>query len=161
MNFYLQVLTEIIKMDPNFCREQFLRDCEKDIIPNILEAIIRGDLEILEDWCYEAPFNILATPIRQAKQMGYFFDSMILDIEDIDLIMGKMQDQGPILAISFTAQQILCLRDSQGNVKEGDPEKVMRLTYIMVLCRDQTELDPKAAWRLLEMATTGATEQFL
>jgi len=156
-----QVLTEIIKMDPNFCREQFLRDCEKDIIPNILEAIIRGDLDILEDWCYEAPFNILATPIRQAKQLGYFFDSMILDIEDIDLIMGKMQDQGPILAISFTAQQILCLRDSQGNVKEGDPEKVMRLTYIMVLCRDQTELDPKAAWRLLEMATTGATEQFL
>ena len=37
----------------------------------------RGDLEILEDWCYEAPFNILATPIRQARQMGYIISSRV------------------------------------------------------------------------------------
>ena len=63
-----EVLTEITKMDPVFCKEQFLKDCERDIIPNVLEAMIRGDLEILQDWCYEAPFNILATPIRQAQK---------------------------------------------------------------------------------------------
>ena len=45
-----ETLTEIVKMDPTFEKEQFLKDCEKDIIPNILEAIMRGDLEILEDW---------------------------------------------------------------------------------------------------------------
>ena len=33
-----QVLTEIVKMDPNFEKEQFLRDCEQDFIPNILEV---------------------------------------------------------------------------------------------------------------------------
>ena len=43
-------LTEIVKIDPTFEREQFLKDCEVDIIPNILEAITRGDLEVLEDW---------------------------------------------------------------------------------------------------------------
>ena len=32
-------LTEIVKMDPSFEKEQFLKDCEKDIIQNILEAI--------------------------------------------------------------------------------------------------------------------------
>ena len=45
-----ETLTEIVKMDPSFEKEQFLKDCEKDIIPTILEAITRGDLEILEDW---------------------------------------------------------------------------------------------------------------
>ena len=35
-------------MDPNFDKEQFLKDCEVDFIPNILEAMTRGDLEILE-----------------------------------------------------------------------------------------------------------------
>ncbi len=45
-----EVLTEIVKMDPNFCKEQFLKDCERDIIPNVLEAMIRGDLDILQDW---------------------------------------------------------------------------------------------------------------
>lgn len=49
-----EVLTEICKMDPQFDKELFIRDCRDDIIPNVLEAIVRGDLEILESWCYEA-----------------------------------------------------------------------------------------------------------
>src|ERR1700761_8366045 len=36
-----EVLTEICKIDPNFDKNQFLKDCEHDIIPNILEAMIR------------------------------------------------------------------------------------------------------------------------
>ena len=43
-------LTEIVKIDPTFEREAFLKECETDIIPNVLEAMTRGDLEILEDW---------------------------------------------------------------------------------------------------------------
>ncbi len=49
-----EVLTEICKMDPTFDKELFIRDCRDDIIPNVLEAIVRGDLDILEDWCHEA-----------------------------------------------------------------------------------------------------------
>jgi import inner membrane translocase subunit TIM44 len=56
-------LTEICKLDPSFDKIKFLQDCERDI-PNILETIVRGELEFLRDWCYEAPFSILATPIR-------------------------------------------------------------------------------------------------
>ena len=33
-----EVLTEICKMDPNFDKEQFIRDCQFDIIPNVLEV---------------------------------------------------------------------------------------------------------------------------
>merc|ERR1719348_1773085 len=121
-----ETLTEICKMDPNFEKEQFLKECEQDIIPNILEAIIRGDLEILEDWCYEAPFNVLAQPLRQAAQLGYTLDSCVLDIDNLDLAMGKMMEQGPVLVITFTSQQILCVRDRAGKVVEGDPDKVMR-----------------------------------
>ena len=92
--------------------------------------------------------------------MGYPFDSCVLDIGDLDLAMGKMMDQGPVLVVTFNAQQILCLRDKSGKVVEGDPEKVMRTFYVWVLCRDQAELDPKAAWRLLELSAS-SQEQFL
>lgn len=155
-----QVLTEITKMDPTFEKEQFLKDCEKDIIPNILEAMTRGDLEILQDWCYEGTYNILADPIRKARQMGYYFDSQILDIENIDLAMGKMMEHGPVLIITFHSQQVLCVRNSKHEVIEGDPDKVVRIAYVWVLCRDQTELDPSAAWRLLELSAQ-STDQFL
>lgn len=75
--------------------------------------------------------------------------------------MGKMMDQGPVLIITFTAQQIMCVRDTAGKVVEGDPDKVMRVNYVWVLCRDQSELDPRAAWRLLELAATNVQEQLL
>jgi len=155
-----EVLTEIVKMDPNFDKEQFLKDCEIDFIPNILEAMTRGDLEILEDWCYEAPFNILATPVRQARQMGYIISSKVLDIDGLDLAMGKMMEQGPVLVITFNSQQILMVKDKTGKVIEGSEDKVMRVTYVWVMCRDQTELNPRAAWRLLDLSAQ-SQEQFM
>lgn len=120
--------------------------------------MVRGDLDILKDWCYEGVFNILATPIKQCKTLGYHLDSKILDIEQIDLVMGKMMDQGPVLVITFQSQQIMCVRDSKNNVIEGDPDKVMRVNYVWVLCRDPQELNAKAAWRLLELSANSVEQ---
>ncbi|XP_050666945.1 mitochondrial import inner membrane translocase subunit TIM44 [Leptidea sinapis] len=153
-----KTLTEICKIDPNFTAQKFLEDCANDIIPNILEAMVRGDLDILKDWCYEGVFNLLATPIKQCKQLGYQLDSKILDIENIELVMGKMMDQGPVLVITFQSQQIMCVRDGKNKVIEGDPDKVMRVNYVWVLCRDPQELNPKAAWRLLELSANSVEQ---
>jgi len=155
-----ETLTEICKMDPNFEKEQFLKDCEQDFIPNILEAIVRGDLEILQDWCFEAPFNVLATPLKQAQQLGLVIHSRVLDIDSLDLYTGKMMEQGPVLVITFNSQQVMCVKDKQGKVQEGSEDKVLRITYVWALCRDQTELDPRAAWRLLDLSST-SQEQFI
>ncbi|KAF7651991.1 hypothetical protein LDENG_00102840 [Lucifuga dentata] len=155
-----EVLTEIVKADPTFDKDSFLKQCEKDIIPNILEAIIRGELDVLKDWCYEATYSQLAHPIQQARALGLLFQSKILDIDNIDLAMGKMMDQGPVLIITFQAQVVMVIRGPKGEVVEGDPEKVMRMMYVWALCRDQEELNPNAAWRLLDISAS-STEQVL
>ena len=72
-----QALTEICKMDPNFSKEEFLKQCEIDIIPNILEAMVRGDLAVLKDWCHEAPYNILSMPLKQAFAQGIYLKSQL------------------------------------------------------------------------------------
>merc|ERR1711928_78830 len=155
-----EALTEICKMDPNFNKEEFLKQCEHDIIPNILESMVVGDLEILKDWCHEAPYNVLATPIKQALALGCRMDCRVLDVDNVDLVMGKVMEQGHVLIISFTAQQIMCVRDAADKVVEGDPDKILRVNYIWVLCRDQTELDPSAAWRLMDLSAH-SSEQFI
>ncbi|KAF1385668.1 hypothetical protein PFLUV_G00110190 [Perca fluviatilis] len=155
-----EVLTEILKADPSFDKDSFLKQCERDIIPNILEAMIRGELEILKDWCYEATYSQLAHPIQQGKAMGLQFHSKILDIDNIDLAMGKMMDQGPVLIITFQAQLVMVIRNTKGDLVEGDPQKVLRMMYVWALCRDQEELNPYAAWRLLDISAS-STEQIL
>ncbi|KAK2822225.1 hypothetical protein Q5P01_022290 [Channa striata] len=153
-----EVLTEILKADPKFDKDSFLKQCEKDIIPNILEAMIRGELDVLKDWCYEATYSQLAHPIQQARALGLLFHSKILDIDNIDLAMGKIMDQGPVLIITFQAQVVMVIRSPKGDVVEGDPEKVMRMMHVWALCRDQEELNPNAAWRLLDISAS-STEQ--
>ncbi|MGH0184885.1 UNVERIFIED_CONTAM: hypothetical protein FKN15_016250 [Acipenser sinensis] len=118
-----EVLTEILKVDPTFDKDAFLKQCEQDIIPNILEAMIRGELDVLKDWCYEATYSQLSHPIQQARAMGLMFHSKVLDIDNID-------------------------------------EKVLRMMYVWALCRDQDELNPSAAWRLLDISAS-SQEQVL
>ncbi|KAF3829506.1 hypothetical protein GH733_003770 [Mirounga leonina] len=155
-----EVLTEILRVDPAFDKERFLQQCENDIIPNVLEAMISGELDILKDWCYEATYSQLAHPIQQARALGLQFHSRILDIDSVDLAMGKMMEQGPVLIITFQAQLVMVIKNPKGEVVEGDPEKVLRMLYVWALCRDQDELNPYAAWRLLDISAS-STEQVL
>ncbi|KAF8566697.1 hypothetical protein P879_05065 [Paragonimus westermani] len=154
------VLDEIMKVDSNFDTESFLRFCRFLVVPNVLEAIVRGDLKILKNWCHEAPYNVLAAPWNQIKQLGLISESRVLDVHNVDIQMGKMMEQGPVLVISFQAQQINCIRDKHGSVREGDPNKVLRVTHVWALCRDQSDFHPWAAWRLLDIAMM-PTEQWL
>uniref|UniRef100_A0A8C0U894 Mitochondrial import inner membrane translocase subunit TIM44 n=1 Tax=Cyanistes caeruleus TaxID=156563 RepID=A0A8C0U894_CYACU len=155
-----EVLTEILRVDPSFDKDRFLKQCERDIIPNVLEALISGELDILKDWCYEATYSQLAHPIQQAKALGLQFHSRILDIDNIDLAMGKMMEQGPVLIITFQAQVVMVIKNHKGEVVEGDPDKVLRMLYVWALCRDQDELNPYMAWRLLDISSS-STEQVL
>ena len=72
----------------------------------------------------------------------------------------QVLEQGPVLVITFRSQQIMALRNKSGEVVEGDPDKVLQVDYVWVLCRDQSELDPKACWRLLEMAANSQEKFF-
>ena len=49
-------------------------------------------------------------------QVGYILDSKVLDIDSLDLAMGKMMEQGPVLVITFNSQQILWVKDRKGKV---------------------------------------------
>lgn len=38
--------------------------------------------------------------------------------------MGKMMDQGPVLIITFQAQLVMVIRNTKGEVVEGDPVSI-------------------------------------
>ncbi|KAL4228201.1 Mitochondrial import inner membrane translocase subunit TIM44 [Mactra antiquata] len=155
-----EVLTEICRMDPDFTEEQFMRWCQFDLIPNVLEAIVRGEEKILKDWCYEAVFNVLMHPITTAQSQGLKMGGKILDVSKIEIAAAKLMEQGPVLVISFEAQQILYVKNAKGDIVEGGDDKILRTRYVWALCRDMEELNPDAAWRLLDVSAQ-STEQWL
>jgi len=98
--------------------------------------------------------------------------------------MAKLMDQGPVLVLTFQAQQLTVRRSG----KEEDPddvstcfllihtysrsladiylfpapslthtqEQLENIYYVWALCRDQTVYDPKTAWRILEFGIQAA-----
>ncbi|KAK2113898.1 Mitochondrial import inner membrane translocase subunit TIM44 [Saguinus oedipus] len=138
----------------------------KTEMSEVLTEILRVDLALDKDrflkqyWCYEATYSQLAHPIQQAKALGLQFHSRILDIDNVDLAMGKMMEQVPVLIITFQAQLVILVRNPKGEVVEGDPDKVLRMLYVWALCQDQEELNPHTAWQLLDISAS-STEQIL
>lgn len=154
------VLTEITKVEPEFNINDFLKQVQYVIIPNVMESLRTGEMEILQDWCTEAAFNILTHPLKQCEHLKFNYHSEVLDVSHLDIVATKIMEQGPVLIVRFTAQQIIYITDSKGAIVEGDKDKIKRVDHVWALCRDPTILDPKAAWRVMECAMH-ATEMFV
>eukprot|EP01135_Chromosphaera_perkinsii_P006763 Nk52_evm11s578 gene=Nk52_evmTU11s578 len=157
-NEMAEVLSEVMKIDPTFTKDNFLALCERDIIPTILEAYNINDMEILEDWCTPPCFSVISANIEHQKSQGLTKDCKILDIRHVDIPIAKMMEQGPMLIVTFVAQQTLVFRDRVGQVVEGDPDKVTNCYYVLAMCRDQTILDPYEAWRVMEFGIQDSQE---
>ncbi|RNA13542.1 mitochondrial import inner membrane translocase subunit TIM44 [Brachionus plicatilis] len=147
-----EVLTEIVKSEPNFELSEFLNRVQHEIVPNILEALSQKELEILQDWCTETAYTILTHPIAQCEQLKFSYYNQVLDINNLDIAACKMMEQGPVLIVSFTAQQIIYVTNSEGKVVEGDKDRIKRVHHVWALCRDPSDLNPNSAWRLMECA---------
>jgi len=150
-NSVSQVLTEVTKVDPKFDIDMFLLDLEYDIIPNVLEAIIRPDLKILKDWTFERIHAQVSEQHKAMKTLGQRETARILDIDNLELVEGVMADEGPMLLFRFRAQMIHFIRNHEGKIIEGAPDKVIMRNHVWVMIRDQEDFNPKSAWKLLEL----------
>jgi len=143
-------LQEITKIDPSFNQYTFTNECQQTIIPTVLEAYIRGDIDVIQDWCHEGAYNILSTNIKQTQAAGWVNCSKIFDIDTVTLELAKMMEQGPVLIFSFSADYVECFKDKSGKIVEGADDKVKKMNYVWAMCRDQTIFDHQSAWRVLE-----------
>jgi len=122
---------------------------------------------------------VLSTIIKQRAEPGVKVDCKVLEVRDVDIVMAKLMDQGPVLVLTFQAQQLTVRRS--GKEEEPDDvstcclpfyppcwhipipsppphtqEQLENIYYVWALCRDQTVYDPKTAWRILEFGIQAA-----
>lgn len=151
-------LAEIYKMDPSFDKDRFILHCERNVCPAVLEALIAGDVATLKDWCAEPCYNVLQASIEQRKEAGYVYDSKILDLRNVDILMAKMMDEGPVLILSFQTQEVKCVRDRAGAIVQGGEDHIERCWYILAMRRNPNIFDPYHAWQVLELGEAGSHE---
>jgi import inner membrane translocase subunit TIM44 len=157
-----QVIRLFKQLDPSFNTEDFTKQLREYIIPEVLDAYVKGDEAVLKQWFSEAPFNVYAAQQKVFRDQELFSDSKILDIRGVEIVSAKMLPSNiPVLVVGCRAQEIHLYRKAKtGEVAAGTESNIVMSSYAMVLTRIAENVDDKETegWKVLEFVRGGSRE---
>lgn len=154
------VIKKFREMDPQFQVEPFLNELREYILPEVLDAYVKGDVETLKLWLSAAQFSVYEALTKQYLQAGMKSDGRILDIRNVDILKAKMLDPGdiPVFIITCRTQEVHVYRNAKSNeLAAGMEDKVQLVTYAIGMTRIPEDVsNPETrGWRLIEMQKSG------
>ncbi|CAN8099794.1 unnamed protein product [Discula destructiva] len=150
------VIKKFRSMDPAFQVEPFLRELREYILPEVLDAYVKGDVATLKLWLSEAQYSVYEAITKQYMQAGLKTDGRILDIRHVDILKARMLDPGeiPVFIITARTQEVHVYRNAKTNeLAAGMEDKVQLVTYAIGITRTPEDVNnPETrGWRLIEM----------
>ncbi|CAK7214310.1 protein translocase subunit [Sporothrix curviconia] len=154
------VIKKLRQMDPSFQLEPFLRELREYILPEVLDAYVKGDVETLKLWLSEAQYSVYEALTKQYLQAGLKSDGRILDIRHVDILKARMLEPGeiPVFIITCRTQEVHVYRQVKSEeLAAGMEDKVQLVTYAIGITRVPEDVsNPETrGWRLIEMQKSG------
>lgn len=154
------VIKKFREMDPNFQMEPFLREMREYILPEVLDAYVKGDVKTLKLWLSDAQYHVYAALHQQYTQAGLKSDGRILDIRHVDVAHARMLEPGdiPVFVITCRTQEVHVYRNKKsGELAAGMEDKVQLVTYAIGVTRIPEDVNnPETrGWRMIELQKAG------
>lgn len=155
-----QVIKKIREMDPSFQMEPFLREMREYILPEVLDAYVKGDTETLKQWLSAAQFQVYDALSKQYTTAGLKSDGRILDIRNVEVLNSRILDPGdvPVFIMTCRTQEVHVYRNAKTNeLAAGMEDKVQQVTYAIGVTRIPEDVNnPETrGWRLIELQKSG------
>ncbi|KAJ4958705.1 hypothetical protein NE237_025816 [Protea cynaroides] len=149
---------EIRRRDPSFSLPEFVAEVQEMIKPT-LNAYLKCDVETLKKNCSPEVIERCKAEHRAYESQDIFFDNKILHISEVEVREPKLMGSTPLIIVAFQTQQIYCVRDRHGSIKEGGKDTIHTVYYAWAMQQmDVEELGEGAfypIWRLKEMQQLG------
>ncbi|KAL8775774.1 MAG: hypothetical protein Q9194_003655 [Teloschistes cf. exilis] len=150
------VIKKFREMDPTFQVEPFLREMREYILPEVLDAYVKGDTETLKLWLSTPQYQVYAALAQQYTTAGLKSDGRILDIRHVDVLSARMLEPGevPVFIITCRTQEVHVYRNAKTNqLAAGMEDKVQLVTYAIGVTRvpDDVNNPDTRGWRLIEL----------
>jgi predicted lipid-binding transport protein (Tim44 family) len=139
-------LDRIIAADPGFAPRAFL-DGARTAFEMIVNAYAAGDSGALRPLLSDEVFTQFDGAIRHRSEAGETLATTLVGIDEATIAEAELQGRNALVTVRFVSQQINVTRDSAGNVVDGDPSGVTRVTDIWTFSRDTRARDPN--WTLV------------
>jgi import inner membrane translocase subunit TIM44 len=150
------VIKKLREMDPSFQLEPFLIEMREYILPEVLDAYVKGDVVTLKQWLSAAQYNVYAALMQQYTTQGLKSDGRILDIRNVDVANARLLDPGevPVFVITCRTQEVHVYKNKKtGELAAGVDDKVQQVTYAIGVTRIAEDVNnPETrGWRLIEL----------
>lgn len=150
------VIKKFREMDPHFQLEPFLQDMREYILPEVLDAYVKGDVEVLRMWLSAAQYQVYDALMRQYTTAGLKSDGRILDIRNVDVLSARLLEPGeiPVFILTCRTQEVHVYRNAKsGELAAGMEDRVQQVTYAIGVTRLPEDVsNPETrGWRLIEL----------
>ncbi|KAF2094689.1 Tim44-like domain-containing protein [Rhizodiscina lignyota] len=150
------VIKKFREMDPGFQLEPFLQEMREYILPEVLDAYVKGDVETLKLWLSAPQYQVYAALMQQYTTAGLKSDGKILDIRHVDILSARLLDPGevPVFILTARTQEVHTYRNiKSGELAAGMDDKVQQVTYAIGVTRVPEDVNnPETrGWRLIEL----------
>jgi len=144
---------------PGFSIEKFIKDCQMLYLPEVLDAYLNGDSEILKKWCGEVTYNVLNAGLEAQKAQGLTTKCKLIELRNLELNTAKfLENDTPVLILSFNTQEILAFSDKDGKIVVGKEDNIQHCIYAVVFSKSQfvdpkRKIDPRTeGWIIIDLA---------
>jgi predicted lipid-binding transport protein (Tim44 family) len=139
-------LDGIVGEDPGFDGKHFIAGA-RAAYEMIVTAFAEGDRRTLKNLLAREVYDGFETAIRERENKGEKVETRFVSIDKSDITAAEVRAHAAQITVRFISQLVSVTRDKDGNVIDGNADKVTDVTDVWTFARDLSSRDPN--WKLL------------
>jgi predicted lipid-binding transport protein (Tim44 family) len=141
-----KTLSRIMMADHGFDPDGFL-DGARGAYQMITTAFAEGDRETLRSLLSPEVYRDFEAAIGERDAAGHTMQTTIVDILKSDITEARLENGTAEITVTFKAELISVVRDSEGRIIEGNPSDTETVTDVWTFARQVKARDPN--WLLV------------
>jgi predicted lipid-binding transport protein (Tim44 family) len=143
----VQDILQLMKEDSSFDPKAFVVGA-KDAFPMIVEAFSRGDLPVLKMLLSESVYSSFEQAIEDRVSKGETIVTDVHAVRQCKILDIKKSQRMVYIKMRFIADETILVRDKEGHVISGHPDKIVVMNDVWTFGRDVRAKD--MTWYLYE-----------
>ena len=139
-------LTQISIADPTFTPDGFVGGAQA-AFEMIVKAYSDEDEASLRPLLSDEVFSNFTQAIRDRQEAGEDLDTELISQPKVKLMEASMEDRVAFVTVEITSEQVNVIKNTDGEVIEGDPNQINKIVDLWTFSRDTTSRDPN--WLLV------------
>lgn len=145
-------VAQIKVADPSFREKEFIKGVRM-AFEVILDAFANADVKTLKTLLDTTVYENFAGAIRDREKAGHQLETTIVGIDESEIVKAGMDGNVASVTVKVVTEQVNALKDAAGEIVEGDPAIVVKVTDVWTFSRNTKSKNPN--WLLVATGGEG------